>query len=291
MTTPTKRQPESPTSRSRIRFSRSNIQSPLNTRGNVPVRLDDAGSPSRCREASPLTLPYVDLEAGKHGEKDISEEAVEMRTWSKGNEGGVSDKVDDFGARDVTPRRRTVRQSIPKVNLDRQARPPSFARSEFETIVRHLRNRSPYKAATSKPKFPDNLDYAWQFAGWGQLSYLDLTKQELKEAEVRLAVELDRPKLDQYRATSIAGNAVWGSVFYSLPAICAVADIYSPICMAVACSILFLFRPILLELGSAIRVDGASYVYLLNFTGKGWALCAAATTLVDAYVTIPHARV
>lgn len=28
--------------------------------------------------------------------------------------------------------------------------------------------------------------------------------------------------------------------------------------MAVACSILFLFRPILLELGSAIRVDGAS---------------------------------
>jgi hypothetical protein len=110
MTTPTKRQPESPTSRSRIRFSRSNIQSPLNTRGNVPVRLDDAGSPSRCREASPLTLPYVDLEAGKHGEKDISEEAVEMRTWSKGNEGGANDKVDDFGARDVTPRRRTVRQ-------------------------------------------------------------------------------------------------------------------------------------------------------------------------------------
>jgi hypothetical protein len=28
--------------------------------------------------------------------------------------------------------------------------------------------------------------------------------------------------------------------------------------MAVACSVLFLFRPILLELGDAIRVDGAS---------------------------------
>lgn len=28
--------------------------------------------------------------------------------------------------------------------------------------------------------------------------------------------------------------------------------------MAAACSILFLFRPILLELGSAIRIDGAS---------------------------------
>ncbi|KAJ9105384.1 hypothetical protein QFC21_001753 [Naganishia friedmannii] len=290
MTTPTRGQPESPTSRSRIRVSRSNIRSPLNTRGNLPMRLDGAESPSRSRQASPLTLPYVDLEAGKPGDRDISEEAVEMRTWSKGHADRVDDKVDEFGKTDVTPRRRTIRKSIPKGNLDGQAGPPSFARSEFETIVRHLRNRSPYKAATSKPKFPNNLDYAWQFAGWGQLSYLDLTKQDLEDAEMRLAVALDRPKLDQYRATSIAGNAVWGSVFYSLPAICAVADIYSPICMAVACSILFLFRPILLELGSAIRVDGAStsspqYVYLLNFTAKGWALCAAAVTLIDAVAT------
>jgi hypothetical protein len=71
--------------------------------------------------------------------------------------------------------------------------------------------------------------------------------------------------------------------------------------MAVACSILFLFRPILLELGSAIRIDGASvsrlaerpgypflmdvflkYMYLLNLTTKSWALCAAAMTLIDA---------
>ncbi|KAI5454120.1 hypothetical protein NCC49_005110 [Naganishia albida] len=164
-------------------------------------------------------------------------------------------------------------------------RPPSFARSEFETIVRRLRNRSPYKAASPKPIFPNNLDYAWQFAGWGKLAYLDLTLADLEEAVARIAVETNHPKLDQYRATSIAGNAVWGSVFYSLPAICATADIYSPICMAVACSILFLFRPILLELGSAIRIDGASYVYLLNLTAKSWALCAAAVTLIDAIAT------
>jgi hypothetical protein len=43
-----------------------------------------------------------------------------------------------------------------------------------------------------------------------------------------------------------------------LPAIATVADVYSPICMLVACSILFLLKPILLELGSAMRIDGAN---------------------------------
>lgn len=48
-----------------------------------------------------------------------------------------------------------------------------------------------------------------------RLAYLDLTPTDLEDAAARMAVELNRPKLDQYRATSIAGNAVWGSVFYS----------------------------------------------------------------------------
>lgn len=144
------------------------------------------------------------------------------------------------------------------------------------------------------------MSYDWQFAGWGsyvfvdvrseleancrvsmlcRMSYLDLTPADLQQAKLRLERLNDKPMLDQYRATSIAGNAVWGSVYYSsvppgpdcavfsiltdvrsvrLPAIAAVADIYSPICMLVACSILFLLKPILLELGSAMRIDGAS---------------------------------
>jgi hypothetical protein len=48
-----------------------------------------------------------------------------------------------------------------------------------------------------------------------RLAYLDLAPTDLEEAAARLAVETNRPRLDQYRATSIAGNAVWGSVFYS----------------------------------------------------------------------------
>lgn len=270
MTTPTKGQPESPTSRSRIRFSRPNIRSPLNTRGNEPVHMHDAGSPSRSREASPLTLPYVDLEAGKHGERDTSEEAVEMRTWSEGKFDSSADKEDGFGMKDVTPRRRTVRQcwflsqyscqcekvidvsplAIPKIKLDKQAGPPSFARSEFETVrallssvgliltmaCHRLYGTCGIEVHTKQRRPSQNSRTTWITPGSSlvgaseslstamegtrltlthRLSYLDLTKQDLEDAEVRLSVESKQPKLDQYRATSIAGNAVWGSVFYS----------------------------------------------------------------------------
>jgi len=47
------------------------------------------------------------------------------------------------------------------------------------------------------------------------MNYLDLTPQDLEQARRRLAEINERPKLDQYRGTSIAGNAVWGSCYYS----------------------------------------------------------------------------
>jgi len=49
--------------------------------------------------------------------------------------------------------------------------------------------------------------------------------------------------------------------------------------------ILFLFRPILLELGSALRLNGANYTYLLQFSGKTLGLIGAAATLLDAMAT------
>lgn len=158
-------------------------------------------------------------------------------------------------------------------------------------IVRRLRNRSPYKAAVSQPKFPNNLDYAWQFAGWGKFVYAE---QDRTLANSHPQIVISRPrgrrsgrcctppcsreKLSEARSIpsyldsgqrclglcilfvctlSLTSRRILIALF-RLPAICATANIYSTICMAVACSVLFLFRPILLELGDAIRVDGAS---------------------------------
>lgn len=67
--------------------------------------------------------------------------------------------------------------------------------------------------------------------------------------------------------------------------VAAASGVLSPISLLIACSILFLFRPILLELGSAIRLNGANYTYLLQFSGKTLGLIGAAATLLDGMAT------
>lgn len=78
---------------------------------------------------------------------------------------------------------------------------------------------------------------------------------------------------------------MFGSVFYAFPAVAAAAHIYSPLSLAVACLLMFLFRPLLLELGRSARVNGANYTYLLQFSGKTMGVVGAAATLFDALAT------
>ncbi|CAE6422935.1 unnamed protein product [Rhizoctonia solani] len=92
-------------------------------------------------------------------------------------------------------------------------------------------------------------------------------------------------QMGQFRSSSIAGNGVVGSVFYAFPAVAAVASIFSPLSLLIACLILTIYRPILLELGSAIRLNGANYVYLLHCSGKIMGSVGAAATLLDAVAT------
>ncbi|KAG8857674.1 hypothetical protein FRB96_005692 [Tulasnella sp. 330] len=162
--------------------------------------------------------------------------------------------------------------------------PPSFAQSEFETIVRKQRNNQPHtlKIRNAPSRFP-HLDNLWEFAGWGTMSYIELTAEDMRSAEVRT---LERhSQLDQYRASSIAGNDMYGSVFYAFPAVVAVAGILSPVVLLVACTILLLYRPIFLELGSAVRFNGAIYAYLLQCSGKTMALIGTAAMCLDGVAT------
>ncbi|KAG8905917.1 hypothetical protein FRB99_007997 [Tulasnella sp. 403] len=164
------------------------------------------------------------------------------------------------------------------------APPPSFAQSEFETIIRRQRNNNPHtlKIRNVPSRFP-NLNNTWEFAGWGSVSYLEMTQENIDSAADRLKGQ--PVLLGSFRASSIAGNAMYGSVFYAFPAVAATAGVLSPLSLLVACLILFLFRPIFLELGSAIRFNGASYVYLLQCSGKTMALIAAAAMYLDGVAT------
>jgi amino acid transporter len=67
--------------------------------------------------------------------------------------------------------------------------------------------------------------------------------------------------------------------------VAAASGIFSPISLVVACLLLFLYKPVLLELGSAVQLNGASYTYLLQFSGKALGLVGAAVTLLDAMAT------
>ncbi|CAE6496372.1 unnamed protein product [Rhizoctonia solani] len=167
--------------------------------------------------------------------------------------------------------------------LDNQP-PPTFAQSEFETIIRRQRINGPngYKLVPTPSRFP-RVANEWEFTGWGRVEYTEIKDEQLKEACLRM----NEPEVEmgQFRASSVSGNGVVGSVFYAFPAVAAVASIFSPLSLLIACLILTIYRPILLELGSAIRLNGANYIYLLQCSGKTLGSIGAAATLLDAAAT------
>ncbi|KAF8265692.1 hypothetical protein EI94DRAFT_1804014 [Lactarius quietus] len=90
---------------------------------------------------------------------------------------------------------------------------PSFAQSEFYTIVRrHRRKRgdSSFKMTLSYFRVP-HLNAEWGFSGWGSMRYWDINLRDLRDAESRLSGP--RQVLGHLAAMSVSGNEVSGSVF------------------------------------------------------------------------------
>ncbi|KDQ14961.1 hypothetical protein BOTBODRAFT_65898 [Botryobasidium botryosum FD-172 SS1] len=165
-----------------------------------------------------------------------------------------------------------------QLNVASGALPPSFAQSEFETIIRRQRTRLPHKLKLPHSRPPPRALH--MFAGWGSMSYVELTPAELTpRAPPKVSL------MGQLRASSISGNGVVGSVFYAFPAVAAASLVFSPLSLLVACLLLTVFRPLFLELAGAIRLNGANYVYLLQTSGKAMGMVGAAATLLDAIAT------
>ncbi|KAJ7159241.1 amino acid permease-domain-containing protein [Mycena crocata] len=165
------------------------------------------------------------------------------------------------------------------------ADPPSFRESQFDIILRRQRTRPrdggglKHTLATSSRFL--NLSSDFEFAGWGSFIKLKLTSTDHAVASERLQRIRSARLLGQFTGTALPGNAVLGSVFYSLPAIVAVCGVYSPISLFVATLTPFLWRPIMEELASALPITGAPYSYILNASRKSLALLGAALLLLD----------
>ncbi|KAJ7165478.1 hypothetical protein C8R43DRAFT_211564 [Mycena crocata] len=167
------------------------------------------------------------------------------------------------------------------------ADPPSYRESQFDIILRRQRTRSrdggglKHTLATSSRFL--NLSSDFEFAGWGSFVKLKLTSADHAIGDERLRRLRSAWLLGQFTGTALPGNAVLGSVFYSVPAIVAVCTVYSPLSLFVATLTPFLWRPIMedSERVSALPITGAPYSYILNTSRKSLALLGAALLLLD----------
>jgi len=124
----------------------------------------------------------------------------------------------------------------------------------------------------------------WEFAGWGKAARMTNLEPSLPEEFTRL----DQPRkhvLGQWRATAICGNDITSSVLY-VSALCAAqAGALAPIVLLIVAGVLYLYRRVYGEVGSALPLNGGTYTVLLNTTNKRLAATAAVLTLLSYIAT------
>ncbi|CAF0737793.1 unnamed protein product [Didymodactylos carnosus] len=91
--------------------------------------------------------------------------------------------------------------------------------------------------------------------------------------------------LGEWQSTSIAGNDITSSCLYTAGICAQKAGKYSPISLAIVAFVLYLFRNIYAEVGTALPLNGGAYNVLLNCTTKLIASVAACLTLVSYIAT------
>jgi len=123
----------------------------------------------------------------------------------------------------------------------------------------------------------------WEFAGWGKA-------RRIRDLPVGALVlkRLDQPHkhtLGTWRATAICGNDITSSVLY-VSALCAAqAGVLAPLVLLLVVGVLYLFRRVYAEVGSALPLNGGTYTVLLNTTNKRVAAGAACLTLLSYVAT------
>ena len=124
---------------------------------------------------------------------------------------------------------------------------------------------------------------SWEFAGWGSASRID----DLDTTNVAVS-HLDQVKrhlLGTWASTAICGNDITSSCLY-VSALCAAqAGVFAPLALLVVAGVLFLFRKVYGEVGSALPLNGGTYTVLLNTTNKKVAASAACLTLLSYIAT------
>ncbi|MGE0784264.1 MAG: APC family permease [Sandaracinaceae bacterium] len=123
----------------------------------------------------------------------------------------------------------------------------------------------------------------WEFAGWGHAE--NLTDVETSGVKVHHLDQAHKSHLGVWASTAICGNDITSSCLY-VSALCAAqAGRYAPIVLGIVAVVLYLFRKVYAEVGSALPLNGGTYTVLLNTTNKKIAAGAAVLTLLSYVAT------
>jgi len=123
--------------------------------------------------------------------------------------------------------------------------------------------------------------HAWEFAGWGSTSEMVADDHMITESLL-----ISPPhKLGQIPATAISGNDITSSCLYVVGLSVAYSGKFSPLSLFLVVIVLYLFRNVYAEVGSALPLNGGAYNVLLNTTSKHVASLAAALTMLSYVAT------
>ena len=138
-------------------------------------------------------------------------------------------------------------------------------------------------ADTSSETAPAAPEDQWSFPGWGRSERID----DLGDDPVPVTSLTGHAKhqLGAWKATAICGNDITSSCLYVSALAGIAAGPYAPMALVIVAGLLFLFRKIYGEVGSALPLNGGTYTLLLNSTNKKLAAGAACLTLLSYLAT------
>lgn len=146
---------------------------------------------------------------------------------------------------------------------------------------RSLRGSAIVSKQTNELEISRKVD--WEFPGWGtaeRIDDLDTGPSGRTYFDLHMI-----DKLGEWKATAICGNDITSSCLYVV-ALCSVyAGPFAPLALGLVALVLYLFRKIYSEVGTALPLNGGAYNALLNTTTKAKASVAACLTLLSYIAT------
>ncbi|MFP6685164.1 MAG: APC family permease [Polyangiaceae bacterium] len=127
-------------------------------------------------------------------------------------------------------------------------------------------------------------DSQLDFAGWGTVELFTDFDEKLHGPPRHDGVKVHK-KLGELASTAICGNDITSSCLYVAALATLYGGKYGFICLGAVAAMLYLFRNIYAEVGTALPLNGGAYNALLNTTSKYRASIAACLTILSYMAT------